>query len=148
MFFLFQASGIFANYWAQNLIDTLNKTDYLSELLGSTTLINDNLFTGSIGKKLDIVSRMILKQDEREVNRDAFFMMMGGFDGHALSNEGLEGNLNVIEQGLRAFYKEMTDQNMLDNVTVVVLSEFGRTISPNSGLGSDHACKLFVSVYC
>ena len=90
---------------------------------------------------------MILKQDEREVNRDAFFMMMGGFDGHALSNEGLEGNLNVIEQGLRAFYKEMTDQNMLDNVTVVVLSEFGRTISPNSGLGSDHACKLFVSVY-
>ena len=140
------SSGIFANYWAQNLIDTLNRTDYLSELLGSTTLINDSLFTGSIGKKLDIVSRMILKHDEREVNRDAFYMTMGGFDGHSLSNEGLEGNLNVIEQGLRAFYKELTDQNMLDNVTVVVLSEFGRTISPNSGLGSDHACKLFVSV--
>jgi uncharacterized protein (DUF1501 family) len=133
------SSGIFANYWAQNLIDTLNRTDYLSELLGSTTLINDSLFTGSIGKKLDIVSRMILKHDEREVNRDAFYMTMGGFDGHSLSNEGLEGNLNVIEQGLRAFYKELTDQNMLDNVTVVVLSEFGRTISPNSGLGSDHA---------
>jgi hypothetical protein len=63
------ASGIFANYWAQNLIDVLNKTDYLSNLLGSTSLMNPSLFTGDVGKKLDIISRMILKNEERNVNR-------------------------------------------------------------------------------
>ena len=133
------ASGIFANYWAQNLIDTLNKTDYVSNLLQSTSLMNPGLFSGSVGRKLDIISRMILKHDERKVNRDAFYISMGGYDGHALSNENLEGNLPVVEQGLRAFYKEMGDQGMLNNVTFVLMSEFGRTISPNSGLGSDHA---------
>ena len=140
------ASGIFANYWAQNLIDTLNKTDYLSELLSSTTLLNEASFTGSVGNKLEVVSRMILKHDEREVNRDAFYLKMGGHDGHALSNGNLEGNLAVVEQGLRAFYKEMTDQNMLSNITFVLLSEFGRTISPNSGLGSDHACETLSGI--
>lgn len=133
------ASGIFANYWAQNLIDTLNKTDYLSNLLGSTSLMNPSLFTGGIGSKLDVISRMILKNEERNVNRDAFYIQMGGYDGHALSNDILDSNLPVVEQGLRAFYKEMGDQGMLDKVTFVLMSEFGRTTSPNTGLGSDHA---------
>lgn len=132
-------SGIFAQFWAQNLIDTINKTDYLSNLLSTTTLMNQDLFTGSVGRKLDIISRMIMKNEDRNVNRDAFFITMGGYDGHALSNDNLEGNLPVVERGLRAFYKEMTDQGFLNNVTFVLMSEFGRTTSPNSGLGSDHA---------
>jgi uncharacterized protein (DUF1501 family) len=72
---------------------------------------------------------------------------MGGYDGHALSNDVLEGNLPVVEQGLRAFYKEMGDQGMLDNVTFVLISEFGRTISPNSGLGSDHGKSMVLPIH-
>ncbi len=119
-------SGVFANFWAQNLIDTINRTEYLSALYATTSLRYSNLFTGSVGEKLGVVSKMILKNEERSVNKDVFFLDMGGYDGHGLSKEILQGNLPVLNHGLTAFYREMTYQNMLDKITFVVMSEFGR----------------------
>ena len=132
-------SGIFANYWAQNLIDTINRTEYLSALYAATTLQHDNLFKGNVGRKLSAVSKMMINHEERSVNRDVFYLNLGGFDGHALSKDILQSNLPTVNEGITAFYKEMVHQNLFDNVTFVVMSEFGRTITPNSGLGSDHA---------
>ena len=132
-------SGIFGNSWSQNLVNTLNMTDYLKEIIDSQPLMNEGMFSSSMGKQLRIVSKMMLLNEERKKNRDIFLVSKGGFDGHALSKSGLADLLPDVNSGLKAFYKEMKDQNMIDDVTTVVLSEFGRTVSPNSGLGSDHA---------
>ena len=45
----------------------------------------------------------------------------------------------VINSGLQAFTTEMKVQGIWDDVTVVMVSEFGRTLSGNTGAGSDHA---------
>jgi uncharacterized protein (DUF1501 family) len=45
----------------------------------------------------------------------------------------------VINSGLQAFTTEMKAQGMWDDVTVVMVSEFARTLSGNTGAGSDHA---------
>ena len=43
-----------------------------------------------------------------------------------------------MNEALSAFADEMKSQEMWDVVTTVVTSDFGRTLSPNSGGGSDH----------
>mmetsp|Transcript_68973 Transcript_68973/g.102503 ORF Transcript_68973/g.102503 Transcript_68973/m.102503 type:complete len:362 (-) Transcript_68973:419-1504(-) len=130
-------SGIHANYWSQNLIDTWNKADELSVLLQSVQL--GTRFSGNLGQKFATVSKLIKTHEQRGVNRDAFFVSMGGFDAHAYAKANLDGNLPVVNSAIKAFYREMTDSNMIDNITFVMTSEFGRTITGNSGGGTDHA---------
>ena len=45
--------------------------------------------------------------------------------------------MQEIDQALGAFSAEMKDQGVWDDVTVIVMSEFGRTLEPN-GQGTDH----------
>jgi len=130
-------SGVFGNYWAQNLIDTLDKSRQLDSMLDNQSLSNS--FSGGVGNQLRIVAKMILLNEAREVNRDVFMVGSGGHDSHALSKQSLNDRLPDINGGVTAFYNEMRDQGMLDQVTLVMMSEFGRTITPNTGRGSDHA---------
>jgi len=67
--------------------------------------------------------------------RSTFFASLGAFDTHnfALS----ESKLGQVEAALRPFVADMKHLGVWDSVTVVVASEFGRTITSN-GKGTDH----------
>ncbi|HRL10303.1 MAG TPA: DUF1501 domain-containing protein [Aggregatilineales bacterium] len=72
---------------------------------------------------------------------------IGGWDTH--DNQGgvegqMAGLLTELAQGLSAFYSDMGD--LMVNVTVVTMSEFGRTTSENASGGTDHgrASVMFV----
>jgi uncharacterized protein (DUF1501 family) len=136
-----QKSGVFANYWSQNLVDVLNKTDVLSTMLASSqaSLHNEGSYSGTVGGQLKMVAKLMLLHDVRESNRDFFLLHQGGHDGHAQSKNNLNNLLPDVNSGIQAFYDTMVDKDMMDHLTFVVISEFGRTITPNSGKGSDHA---------
>ena len=65
------------------------------------------------------------------------FYSSGGFDSHSDLDETLDERLPLMDHALDAFATEMKAQGIWDKVTVVVCSEFGRTITSN-GLGTDH----------
>jgi uncharacterized protein (DUF1501 family) len=44
--------------------------------------------------------------------------------------------MTQLAEGLAAFYEDIVDQ--INDVTVVVMSEFGRRLQENGGLGTDH----------
>mmetsp|Transcript_13198 Transcript_13198/g.18524 ORF Transcript_13198/g.18524 Transcript_13198/m.18524 type:complete len:207 (-) Transcript_13198:77-697(-) len=81
---------------------------------------------------------MIKSASERGVNREAFVVGKGGFDAHAGVMANLDDNLPDVNNAVGGFYRGLKDINMLDNVTTIIISEFGRTISPNTNDGSDH----------
>ena len=64
---------------------------------------------------------------------------LGGWDTH-VAQGGAEGlmarNLSRLSDGLTAFYEDLGDK--MGNVTVLVMSEFGRRIRENAGKGTDH----------
>ena len=64
---------------------------------------------------------------------------LGGWDTH-VAQGGAEGfmaqNLTSLGQGLAAFYEDL--QSRMSNVCVLVMSEFGRRVQENGGLGTDH----------
>ena len=51
---------------------------------------------------------------------------------------GLSERLKEVNDALSAFTDEMKARNVWDDVTTVITSDFGRTLTANSGRGSDH----------
>ena len=51
----------------------------------------------------------------------------------------LKKNFKSLNVALTSIYEELKRQELWNNVTVVVVSDFARTLTPNSGDGSDHA---------
>lgn len=57
----------------------------------------------------------------------------------SLVSTNLAGRLPSLNLAIANFWAEMKAQGVEDQVTVIVGSEFGRTITPNANQGSDHA---------
>ena len=96
----------------------------------------------NIGNQLKQVARLIKKRTDLNINRQVFFVQIGGFDTH---NNQLNSQVNLLgqmSQAMRAFYEEMIVQGLGDKVTQFTMSDFSRTFNPaQSGaiVGSDHA---------
>ncbi len=61
---------------------------------------------------------------------------LGGWDSHVAQPTLLEGLMPQLAQGLHALDSDLGDR--MRRVTLVAMSEFGRRVHENSGLGTDH----------
>ena len=102
-----------------------------------------------IGNQLKQVARLIKKRADLGVNRQVFFVQLGGFDTH--NNQGTatgqnpsvqQNLLTQLSQAMRSFYEEMVVQGLGDKVTQFTMSDFSRTLNPagtGATVGTDHA---------
>ena len=72
-------------------------------------------------------------------NRQIFFVGLGSFDTHAAQATNHPILLRELSLGLWKFQKAMEELGHADKVTTFSMSDFGRTLTINSGLGTDHA---------
>ena len=77
------------------------------------------------------------------VGTRVFFVQTGGYDTHAGQNtnqaNGAYTNLmGTLNDGLTAFYNDVTRQGLLNDTMVLQFSEFGRRINENGSAGTDH----------
>ena len=66
-----------------------------------------------------------------------FFLRYRGWDSHFTGDDVLAGMWANVNDALTSFAAEMKAKGQWGNVTVVIGSEFGRTVSTN-GKGTDH----------
>jgi uncharacterized protein (DUF1501 family) len=93
---------------------------------------------GRFGQSLLQIARLI----KADVGLEVAFADIGGWDTHV--NEvgaqpalgQLANNLSDFGQALAAFYQDLGD--LMADVTVVTMSEFGRTARENGNRGTDH----------
>uniref|UniRef100_A0A7S2HM24 DUF1501 domain-containing protein n=1 Tax=Helicotheca tamesis TaxID=374047 RepID=A0A7S2HM24_9STRA len=128
-------SGVFAEQWSSEMLHSLEKNENLhaalSEVQTATLFPNNHL-----GRQLDMVSRLIATRDTRVVDRDLFFVQMGGFDTHHMGD--LKDLFSSFDAAVGAFAEELKHMQVWDSVTTVQTSDFGRTLVPNTGGGTDH----------
>ena len=96
----------------------------------------------SIGRQFKQVARLIGKRLDLNINRQVFYVQLGGFDHHTDELTGQTNLFSQLGQAMRAFYDEMVAQSISDSVTTFTLSDFGRTLVPSgsgTAVGSDHA---------
>jgi uncharacterized protein (DUF1501 family) len=83
--------------------------------------------------------RMIAQLIKADVGVEVACIDLGGWDTHVAQGGTvgtMAGQLAELADGLAAFYEDL--QAKMHNVTVVVMSEFGRRLQENGGLGTDH----------
>ena len=93
---------------------------------------------GRLGPSLMQIARLI----KADVGLEVAFTDMGGWDTHAnevgpKSSQGQLANLlSELGQSMAAFYQDLGDR--MADVTIVTMSEFGRTARGNGNRGTDH----------
>jgi len=97
-----------------------------------------NYGKGGFGKSLQQIAQLI----KANVGVEVAFADIGGWDTHVNETGGqptngqLANNLAQFGQALAAFYQDLGDR--MEDVTLVTMSEFGRTVKENGDRGTDH----------
>jgi len=92
-----------------------------------------------LAAQLQTVAKIISVRKQLGLKRQIFFCEMGGFDTHTDQLADHANLLTNLSQAVGAFYKATEELSVAEQVTTFTASEFGRTLSPSSRAGSDHA---------
>lgn len=114
----------------------------VNPILTSTTSTVQAIFTGqtsSIAQQLLQVAKLIEARGTTGARRQVFFVSLGGFDTHSGQAGTLTTLLGQLSPALKAFYDATVQLGVASQVTTFTLSDFGRTLQPASGGGTDHA---------
>lgn len=95
----------------------------------------------TLGNQLKQVAKLIKLRTLLNMNRQIFFVQLGGFDHHSGQLGSHDSLLRQVSQALKAFYDETVAQGVDSQVTTFTMSDFNRTLDPaglGSNVGSDH----------
>ncbi|MEO8236742.1 MAG: DUF1501 domain-containing protein [Flavobacterium sp.] len=94
-----------------------------------------------LSKNLEWIARLV----KGNLNSKVYYTSLGGFDTHDNQLSIHERKLTELNDALFSFYQDLKQAQLLQSVTIVVFSEFGRRVKDN-GNGTDHgtAAPMFV----
>lgn len=87
---------------------------------------------------MEAVAKWAKISKEKGLHRQIFYVKDGGYDTHHDQAKVHPARLRSVSMGLGDFYKALEEMGMENEVTVISISEFGRSTG-NNGSGSDHA---------
>jgi uncharacterized protein (DUF1501 family) len=95
-----------------------------------------------LGRQLQLISNLIAANSGTRL----FYLQFGSFDTHAQQVQMQSTLFAQLAQALFAFHQDLEQKKLLDKVTLMCFSEFGRRVAENSSQGTDHgaAAPMFV----
>ena len=119
--------------------DGLEAAKELNAALSQGAPLKTPFPAGSLGDQLQQVARIISVRKNLGVSRQIFYTALGDFDTHSDAMRRQNSLLGEVASAMSAFYAAMADMGLERQVVTFTESEFGRTLQPSSGAGSDHA---------
>lgn len=95
----------------------------------------------ALGKNLEWIGRLI----KGNLNSKVYYTSQGGYDTHDNQLVIQSNKFKELDSAIFSFYQDLKQAKLLQNVTIVVFSEFGRRVKDN-GNGTDHgtAAPMFI----
>ncbi|MBV9492188.1 MAG: DUF1501 domain-containing protein [Verrucomicrobia bacterium] len=95
-----------------------------------------------LGRSLSFVARLIAGGMTTRV----YYLSYGGFDTHSTQAATHQRLLGGLAGAVAAFCRDLQSKGLLNRVTLMTFSEFGRRVAENASKGTDHgsAAPLFV----
>jgi len=109
---------------AVKMIESISRAPY--------TPANGAQYQGEFGRSLQQVARLI----KADVGVEAAFADIGGWDHHTNESPQLANLLQQFGTSLAAFARDMGDR--MEDIVLVTMSEFGRTVKEDGDNGTDH----------
>ena len=88
----------------------------------------------NLAQQLDVVAKLIAAGSPTKL----WSVSLGGFDTHANEANAQAQLLGVVSSSLTRFMNQLKSTTRLNDVTVMVYSEFGRRVKGNASQGTDH----------
>ncbi len=134
-----------SNLFQQGYADIFNRSIELDQVISAAlagavplnTTFPEQDGWNTLSEQLEMVARMISVQSVVGMNRQVFFVKVGGFDNHDNHLNDHAIGMQNIDGAITAFQNAMIELNMEDQVTLFTASDFSRTWISN-GQGSDH----------
>lgn len=94
-----------------------------------------------LAKNMGWIARLI----KGGLNSKVYYTSLTGFDTHQGQLAAHNEKLTILNDAVFSFYNDIKEANLLNEVTVVIFSEFGRRVADN-GNGTDHgkAAPMFI----
>jgi uncharacterized protein (DUF1501 family) len=109
---------------AVRMIESITRRPY--------TPANGAQYAGEFGRRLQQVARLI----KADAGVEVAFADIGGWDHHSNEAGQLNNVLREFGASLAAFARDMGDR--MQDIVLVTMSEFGRTVRENGNTGTDH----------
>jgi uncharacterized protein (DUF1501 family) len=109
---------------AVRMIESINRRPY--------SPVNGAQYAGEFGRGLQQVARLI----KADAGVEVAFADIGGWDHHSNETGQLNNVLREFGTSLAAFVRDMGDR--MQDIVLVTMSEFGRTVRENGNSGTDH----------
>ncbi len=93
--------------------------------------------TSGLANQLKACAKIIEQHASLGHQREIFFVSIGGFDTHTGEIAGHNNLFPQVSKAINAFYLATAGMGLANQVTTFTLSDFGRTMKPNSA-GTDH----------
>ncbi|MCY2964396.1 MAG: DUF1501 domain-containing protein [Planctomycetota bacterium] len=121
-----------ANSYVFDLAQTLMRREDLFDESKITDRDRERYGTHELGRHI-LQGRRMLEAGVRFVKVNSYH-----WDSHGDNFNACDSLVRQFDQPFAALIEDLADRGMLDNVLVIVLSEFGRTPKINSHVGRDH----------
>lgn len=123
------------------MIGSFEGSDQIKKALEKSKEMTPQYPRYGLAQNLSWMAKMIKGGLETPV----YYTGLGSFDTHSNQLGKQKQLLTELSESVKAFYDDMVAANMLNNVTLMVFSEFGRRVKDN-GSGTDHgaAAPLFI----
>ncbi|MES2127548.1 MAG: DUF1501 domain-containing protein, partial [Pseudomonadota bacterium] len=129
--------NVLADAANKSLLHGMDLVNNLAAANGAAPL--NTVFPGtSLAVQLKTVAHLIRLRATQGPGRQVFFVSLGGFDTHGGQAYQQFDLLRQVSQAMAAFQLALSEIGAAQNVTSFTMSDFGRTLMPNSG-GTDHA---------
>src|SRR5581483_8187607 len=129
-------NNLFEQVYSDTMSRSIAENEVLSNALAGVS-VNTQFPDTDLGKQLAMVSKLIAARTNLGMQRQIFFVAVGGYDTHGDQLAAQSGLLQELSGGMNAFYNATVELGVEQSVTTFTASDFGRTLPTNGG-GSDH----------
>jgi uncharacterized protein (DUF1501 family) len=123
----------------QTLQDGLDIGKLITEALAAAPPLQTAFPNTNLGRQLLEVARLIASREKLGMRRQIFFASIGGFDTHSNQLATHANLMGQLANAMNAFYLATEEMSVAGSVVTFTESEFGRTMNPSAGAGTDHA---------
>ncbi len=119
-----------SNRYSKSIFEAANR----GQNCGSSNYAETNVNRTSLQSQLSIIARLI----KGNLGTKVYSAYGKGYDTHSAQSGSQTALVGEVATNVTAFFDDLKECNLDDKVTLVVFSEFGRTIIENTSLGTDH----------
>jgi uncharacterized protein (DUF1501 family) len=124
----------------ETLVNTGYKlNDTYADLIAQAPPLKTQFGSGAIQGQLSQIAKLLQVREAVGAQRQVFFIGMQSFDTHANQLQAHGGLLAELSAGIQTLRNMAQELNIWNSMVGLTLSDFNRTLQPNSTRGSDHA---------